>query len=557
MSATLVSLRIRNLALAEDVFWEPTPRFNTISGETGAGKSIIVGALKLLLGDRADRTTIRTGANSCTIEAEFQVEDSTRWDKILSKQGGEPCEDGVCLIRRTLTCNGSSRNFLNGSPCTLSALKALSRHLVDLHGPHDHQSLFSGEEQGRLLDAFAGALEQRTQVKQLRQKFLRLLEEEARLTQDQLAIEREVDLLRHQTQEILSAHLLPGEEEELLSRQRIIANAQRIGQISMQVEERLTGTVQSITVLLAETLRLLREWARLDPRTTVLLDLHAGISEKIEDWISQMRNLNPEEEFDSENLGRIEERLDTLQTLKRKYGSSISEIMDFAHHAQARLEELIHTESRKSHLKDLLKQAKEDMEQAAAELNRRRCLAAPKLAQVICDQLHELGFRQADFSVQLRPLPEVSAHGTEKPEFLFAPNPGEPSLPLNSIASSGEISRVLLAIKTALVEQDEIPILVFDEIDTNIGGEIATMVGVKIKNIAKKKQVLCISHLPQVAALAATHFVVEKKVVEGRSRSVIREVRNQDRIEELARMLGGKAASAVIHAQSLLESTVP
>ncbi|PWU08598.1 MAG: DNA repair protein RecN [Verrucomicrobia bacterium] len=552
MSAMLVSLRIRNLALAEDVFWEPAPGFNTISGETGAGKSLILGALKLLLGDRAGRTYIRAGASHCTIEAEFQVNDSAHFNKILMEQGSEPCEETICLIRRILTCNGPSRNFLNGSPCTLSALKVLGRHLVDLHGPHDHQSLFSREEQGRLLDAFAGALEQRNQVTQSRQKFLRLLAEEDRLTRDQLSLEREIELLRHQVQEILSAQVIPGEEEELLLQQRIMTNAQRIAQISSQVEERLE---QSVTVPLAAIFRLLKEWARLDPRAMVLLNLHAEISEKIDAWVREMRNLQPTE-FDLQNFDRIQDRLDTLQILKRKYGSTLAEITAFANRTQVRLEELTHTKSRINQLKNLLKQAKEDMEQAAVELSQQRRLAGPKLAQAICHHLHELGFRQAGFFVELRPLPDIGTYGMEKPEFLFAPNPGEPSLPLHSIASSGEISRILLAIKSALVEQDEIPILVFDEIDTNIGGEIATQVGVKIRNIAKQKQVLCISHLPQVAALAATHFVVEKEMVGKRSCSTIREVRNKERVEELARMLGSKATSAMLHAQSLLELTV-
>ncbi len=555
MSAMLVSLRIRNLALAEDVFWEPSPGFNTISGETGAGKSMILGALKLILGDRADRMTIRSGETSCTIEAEFQVDDPLHWNELLSERGAEPCQEGICLVRRIFTSHGTSRNFLNGSPCTLSLLKEVGKHLVDLHGPHDHQSLFSREEQSRLLDAFAGALEQRKQVAQIRQKILRLLEEQTRLAEDQQAIEREIDLLRHQTQEIFSAHLIPGEEEELLSQQQVASHAKRIGQIARELEEQLTEGERCMTSLLSEMLRKLREWLRWDARATILLKLHAEISEKIKECSSHIRNLSPEEEPDLASLAQMEERLDTLQSLKRKYGSSTSEILTFAKKSQAHLEELMNRESRKNNLRDLLQQEKENMERAAAKLSQQRQAAAPRLEEIVRRQLHELGFRQAEFSIQLHPLSEVSAG--EKPEFFFAPHPGEPSLPLKSIASSGEISRILLALKTALVEEDQVPILVFDEIDSNIGGEIATMVGIKIKNIAAKKQVLCISHLPQVAASASTHFVVEKKVMEGRSHSVIREVRNKDRVEELARMLGGKAASAVVHAQSLLESTLP
>lgn len=554
MFAILASLRIRNLALAEDVFWEPAPGFNTISGETGAGKSLILGALNLILGERADRTIIRSGAESCTVEAEFRIDDSSQWNEILSERGAEPCTEGVCLIRRTFHLNGSSRNFMNGSPCTLSLLREVGKCLIDLHGPHNHQSLFSTQEQTHLLDAFAGALEQRKTVAHARRRFLWLLGKQTSLTADHQTIEREMDLLRYQTQEIFSARLVLDEEDKLLERQRVAANAHRIRQVAKELEHLIEGE-SGMNLLLSNTLRALRDWVRLDTRAELLLKLHTEISERVDEWIRQIRDLSSEEESDSTDLRHIEERIDLLQLLKRKYGSSVGEILMFAEKSQARLDELINRESRKNNLEALLERAKEDLERAGSELTQQRRTAVPKLTKMVTEQLRDLSFRQAEFSIRLEPLPEAGACGFEQPEFLFAPNPGEPRLPLKSIASSGEISRVLLAIKAALVDEDRVPILVFDEIDSNVGGEIATMVGTKIRNLAISKQVLCISHLPQVAALATTHFVVEKKVQDGRSRSFIRKVQSQDRVDELARMLGGKTASAAAHARSLLEST--
>ncbi len=552
--ATLTSLRIRNLALVEELTWPLSPGFITVTGETGSGKSIIVGALKLILGERADKSLIRTGAENCTVEAVFQVADAKALNKELEEYGVEPCEAGEMILKRVFSSAGTNRQFINGSPTTLAVLKQLGDGLVDLHGPHDHQSLLSDAKQLDLLDAFAGAAALREKYEEQFQRLHEIVTEHTALSTSEASLEREIDLLRHQVQEIEGAQLRPGEEEELLARYSVASNSRRLMDISAQVIGRLSEAEDPLLVRLREIGKFLRDLERVDPAAARFTESHVRATVELEDLAHSLQRYADEMDLDPGRLAEMEERVSLFETLKRKYGGSIADVIAFGEQAATRLHKI---ESRGAELERLEKEivaARAELLAAGKKLGAKRTAAAPKLGASVTAHLRDLGFKKSDFRVELTPLTEPGSHGLEGVAFLFAPNPGEPPKPLKSIASSGEISRVMLAVKSSLAAQDTISLLVFDEIDANVGGEIAHAVGAKMKSLASEHQVLCISHLPQVAAQADSQFVVTKEFTKDRTVSHLEKVEGKARVEEIARMLGGKGDSALAHAKTLLGS---
>lgn len=552
MSATLASLRIRNLALVEDLLWEPRAGCVAVTGETGAGKSIILGAIKLLLGERADKSLVRSGAENCTVEGEFFLPGDSVVHGVLERAGIEPCEDGRLLIRRAMTVAGGGRQFANGSPCTLSVLREVGDLLVDLHGPHDHQSLFSRDQQVVLLDAFAGAAELRGAYGEARRKWQRLEAEQKQLAEGAAALAREVELLEHQSGEIAAAGLDPAEEEQLLQRQKTASHGRRLGEICAEILALAGESDDAVTARVTELSRLAREMERLDPSAGGVAAGAAAVFESLQDLVRSVERYADGVASDPAQLAAVEARLDLIQSLKRKYGATVGDVMAFGEHAAARLAELRGREERGAGLGAEIASAREDMLAIAGKLSRARSAAAPKLASLVRKHLADLGFARAGFSLRLSTLGEPGAHGLEEVEFLFAPNPGEPEQPLRAIASSGEISRVMLALKTSLAAQDSIPILIFDEIDANVGGEVGSKIGVKMRELGSSHQVFCITHLPQVAALAGSQFVVRKDTSGERTSTSLVEVAGDDRVREIARMLGGKESSALAHARELL-----
>ena len=552
MSATLASLRIRNLALVEDITWEPRPGFTAITGETGAGKSVILGALTLLLGERADKTLIRSGAEACAVEAVFENAAEKNLTALLEEHGAEPCEDGRLLVKRTLPAEGPGRQFVNGSPCTLALLRALGDLLVDLHGPHDHQSLFSREQQTRLLDRFAGNDALRADFSEARRILLRLQGEKTAILTGEQAAARELDLLTHQVGEINAAALQPGEEETLLARQRAAANSQRIGELCAQLSAGVSEDENSLTARLGDLTRLARELARLDPSSETIATSCEAAFAATDDLARAVQSYFSALEDSPANLAEIETRLDTLQTLKRKYGPTLADVLTFHAEAADKLAALRSRTARRDTLDADIAAAEKTLQELGGKLTARRQTVAKKLAEKVRAGLKDLGFAKSDFSVSLETLDLSAAHGFETVEFQFSPNPGEPPRPLRAIASSGEISRVMLALKSALADQDDVPVLIFDEIDANVGGEIAAKVGQKMRELGQSRQVLCITHLPQVAAAASSQFVVTKEVKDARTRTLLDETKDQSREEEIARMLGGKTDSALAHARTLL-----
>lgn len=555
MSATLASLRIRNLALVEDLLWEPDPGFVAVTGETGAGKSVILGAVSLLVGERADKSLIRSGTDSCAVEGVFQLSADSPIHELLAGSGLEPCEEGRLIIRRSISSAGTGKQFLNGSPCTLAILRQVGDALIDLHGPHDHQSLFSRDQQLLLLDGFAGCAALRLEYAATRREYLRLCGERDHLVQDAAAQAREMDLLTHQCSEISQAALQPDEEEPLLARQKAASNSRRIAELCADLSALVSDSDDSLTSRVSEAHRLARELHRLDPASAALTAQSSALFEGLQEFSRDLDRYTASSECDPAQLAVIEARLDLIQSLKRKYGATVAEVIAFGEKAAARLAELRNREAHEAGLSGQIAAAESSLLETGAKLSAARKAAAPRLAKRVKSHLADLGFAKSGFSIALDPLDSPGPLGLESPEFLFSPNPGEPERPLRAIASSGEISRVMLALKTALAAQDDVPILIFDEIDANVGGEIGAKVGAKMKELGATRQVFCITHLPQVAALASSHYIVAKDTEGPRTTTTLTSLTPASRPNEIARMLGGKHESALLHAKTLLYGT--
>lgn len=535
----------------EALDWELAPGFSVVTGETGAGKSVIVGALKLVLGERADKSLIRTGAEQCSVEALFEMDNPAETDRMLSEQGIEPCEEGQLLLKRLFSASGSNRQFINGSQTTLGVLKEVGDGLVDLHGPHDHQSLLAGDQQLVLVDAFAehpGLLEKyRTSFQALSslQKKREELQEES--------TSQNLDLWRHQLQELETANPQPAELETLQNRYSVASNARRLIEASGTILEQLSLADDSVLKQLAEIARQLREINRLDESTIELTRAHEAAAIELEELERSIVTYRTHLEIDPEALQWLEERINLLQSLQRKHHRDENGLLELMEELKGRLDRLDRRDEMLREIGMQMENAKSALRLLGTDLTRSRMRTAKSLSKSIQRHLKDLGFAQADFEIRIDPLVEPRANGFDAVEFLFAANLGEPLKPLRAVASSGEISRVMLAVKTALAQQDLVGLLVFDEIDANVGGEIAHSIGTKMRSLGEGRQVVAITHMPQVAAAAGRHFNVSKAVTEGRTRTSLIEVAGESRIAELARMLGGRTKSAIEHARELLK----
>src|SRR5216117_3063550 len=541
MPAVLTLLRIKNLALVEELEWQIRSGFVAVTGETGAGKSIIIGALQLLLGERADKSLIRTGTDLCTVEAVFTGRDLQKLNPKLVEAGIEPCENDL-IIKRSFSVAGGTRQFINGSPTTLSILKNLGDELVDLHGPHDHQSLLSPMTQLSLLDSFARVEAQLGEYRKHYRQLQTLLAEQAALNTAETAREQELDLLRHQITEIKSANLVAGEEEEIERRYKLASNSKRLIELATAVVNKLSKADRSVLSRPAETRRLGRELEKIDSSIAQLSSAHTASVVELSEIARSLSAYAEKFDLDPKQLAALEQRVSLFETLKRKYGDSIGEVIAFGERAVERMRTIEGRDAELERLARDRKSTRTQMNRAGEALRNLRAKGAPKLSENIRRNLRDLGFRQSEFEAKFNALDEPGPNGFDSVELLFSPNPGEPLKPLRAIASSGEISRLMLAIKSALAAHDAIPLLVFDEIDTNVGGEIAHAVGAKMQTLGRDHQVICITHLPQVAATGSSHFVVTKEVVRGRTYSQLREVR-------------GKSESALELAASLLKQT--
>lgn len=561
----LTTLRIKNLALVSDLTLELQPGYNVVTGETGAGKSIILGALNLVLGERADRTLIRSGEESCSVEAVFDLagQRSARSDGALKREiqhfleenGLELCEDNQLVLKRTFTGAGTNRQFINGSPTTLATLASIGEWLVDMHGPHDHQSLLHPARQLAILDAFGGLEKERDAFGGLMRRRAALETEKSALIVDEKTYAQQLDLLRFQVQEISAARLQPGEDDEVEAEFHRASNAAKLLQLSQSALDLLSESDASLLTQSGTVGRVLGELQRVDAGAANLVELHAQATETLRELQSAVSHYADKVDVDPARLAELEERLNLLHTLKRKYGASIAEVVTFGDEAKAKLQALESRDAELARLNAALEKLDAEILSAGKKLSAARKKVIPQLAKAVSKQLEDLGFKQSRFDVAIQSLLTSAAtkqSGFDEIEFQFAPNPGEPAKPLRAIASSGEMARVMLALKTVLAAEDEIPVLVFDEVDANVGGETANTVGEKMKQIAAKRQVFCITHLPQVASAADAHYVVSKQVKNGRTISEITLLDKKARVTELARMLGGQSEAARKHAEAML-----
>lgn len=548
----LTLLKIRNLALVDELVWEVGGGLVGVTGETGAGKSVIVGALKLVLGERADKGLIRSGEEQCVVEAAFRLAEPAAVNGILAEGGLDPCVDDELIVRRVVG-QAVNRQFVNDSPVTLNLLKRVGEHLVDLHGPHDHQSLLSTERQLGMLDAFAGAEEAVAVYRTAWREWRRKVEEHEELRAAEAASEQELDLLRFQVEEIDAANLRPEEEAEVVDRYRRAANGARLMEAASAAARLLGAEDGGVLGRLGEVQRLVRELEKLDPSVR---DRVAGLETavvELQDLERSLADYVGDLDIDAQEAARLEERVNIFESLKRKYGATLADVLAHRERAAARLDTVENRGERLAKLAEEARECRERMAEAGRVLSGKRRKAGPRLAKEIAAQLKDLGFKQSTFEVGMVPHPEPTAGGFEGVEFQFGPNPGEPMLPLRQIASSGEVSRVMLAVKSALAEQDAVPLMVFDEIDANVGGEVARAVGRKMAALGMRHQVVAITHFPQVAAAAGHHYVVEKEISGGRTKSRLFPVSGDARVRELVRMLGGGGESARAMAASLLE----
>src|SRR5216117_3789339 len=435
MPAILTLLRIKNLALVEALEWQIRSGFIAVTGETGAGKSIIIGALQLLLGERADKSLIRTGTDLCTVEAVFTGRDLQKLNPKLVEAGIEPCENDL-IIKRSFSVAGGTRQFINGSLTTLSILKNLGDELVDLHGPHDHQSLLSPETQLSLLDSFARVEAQLGEYRKDYRQLQTLLTEQAALNTADTAREQELDLLRHQITEIKSANLVAGEEEEIERRYKLASNSKRLIELATAVVNKLSKADDSVFSQLAETQRLLRELEKIDNSIAQYSSAHAASVVELADIARALSAYAEKLDLDPEQLAALEQRVSLFETLKRKYGGSIGEVIAFGERAAERMQKI---EGRDAELERLAKEItnlRAKMNRAGEALRKLRTKAAPKLSENIRSNLRDLGFRQSEFAATLSPVDEPRPNGFDAVELLFSPNPGEPLKPLRAIASS-------------------------------------------------------------------------------------------------------------------------
>lgn len=549
----LETLRIQNIALIDEAEVEFRPGFNAMTGETGAGKSILMGALNLVLGARASMDVLREGADRATVEAVFRLRKPGRRLMTLLKQHEVALEDGRLLLSRAVHSDGRSRAYAGGVMVPVAVLAAIGDELVDLHGQHDHQSLLRADRQLDLLDAFAGAEALAEQTGDLVSQLRTMDKVIASLEGDDRERARQLEFMRFEVAEIDAAALQPGEEEALKSRLNLITNAETIYNQAVLAYALLYESEENPAIdRIDAALQQLEGLAAIDERFRALAEQLNEARTAVDAIAQEVRGFTERVEFDPLELEELNQRKTLLQTLKRKYGGTVGEILAYREKAA---NELATHDQRDERLDALRMQRDQVLTQARAvaeKLSIKRHAGADKLAKQVSTALQDLGMKGARFDVHFEPV-ELCSTGLDKVEFMLAANAGERSKPLKSVASGGEISRIMLALKVVFAGADAIPTLVFDEIDSGVGGAVARKVAEKIAQLARSHQVLCITHIAQIAAVAEAHFTVSKRTAKGRTSTTVGEVSGQGRVEEIARLLDGSLTEVSLeHARVLL-----
>lgn len=550
----LQSLRIRNLALLEEVALDFEPGFTAVTGETGAGKSILLGALSLLAGERADKTVIRQGAPAAEVEARLFFADPKIIDARLAALDLPASEDGLVILKRSLPREKAPKITVNGGFATLAALQQLGEHWIDFHGPSEPRRLLKESCQLELLDLFGRNAESLVAYQEKYAAWRELVRERDQLAAETKLAPDQLDFLQRQLADLDALDLSPDAIETLERDFSRMNRAQELIGLSSALAQGLTGD-DSVQSRLAALLREARQLEALDPASRVLAERLSAAAIELTELGAEFSALSDELQFDPAEAGQLASRMNTWLEVKRRHGGDPVAVAEARDALRSRLERQGDLEGALARLEAKIQQAAGAAKAEASALRTRRQKAAKDLAKVAGRGIAQLGFARAEFQVQILPLAELSAAGDCRAEFLFSPNVGEAPLPLNRIASSGELARVMLALKTVLADLDAVPVLVFDEVDANVGGEIGRVVGEKMAALGGKHQVLCVTHLPQVAAQASCHLVVTKDQTKQRAEVAIAPIQanRKARLSELARMLGDRTArSALAHAEELL-----
>ncbi len=555
----LRELLIRNLALIDEARIEFCPSFNVFTGATGVGKSLIIGALNLLLGGRASADVVRSGQDEASVDGVFEVSDAD-WRKQAGDICGVTLKDSELVIRRAVDAGGRSRCSLNGKPITVGMLREIGESLVAIHGQHEHESLLHAPNQLLILDRFAGTTA-------LCAAFAQRLEEtnalRARLTslaEGRETRKRQADLLKFQMDEIDKAALRAGEDEELEQERRRLANAEKIRAAVASSYDALYEAEQSVFVRLKRMGRELGELSGTDPALKPVAEACDKALAELEEAAFALRERAQQSAADPRRLAQADDRLDMIRALKRKYGATIGDILEFRKRAAGQLGEQTDADKQLVETERLLAEKLDGLERIGRELSARRQAAASRLSGMVEAELADLGMQQTRFVAQVRPRPapdgaspaeRATATGLDEVEFMVAPNVGEDLMPLRRIASGGEISRLMLALKNCLAEADRMPVLIFDEVDANVGGRLGRVIGQKMSAIARTRQVLCVTHLPQIACFADLQMKVTKEVEGQRSFTRLRPVKDESRVDEIAEMIRGEQRTAVTRREAL------
>jgi DNA repair protein RecN (Recombination protein N) len=563
----LKELRIRNLAVVESLTVPFGPGLNVLTGETGAGKSILIDALTLLLGERAQPSeAIRTGADSATVEGVFVLPRKSPITLLLQEHG-IPLEDGQLIVRRELVRAGRGRVFLNDQSATLALAESVGEALVEVHGQHDHQALLRPARHLDLLDAFAGLGVLRERLRQRYDEWRKVSTELDALAT--AARERTARAAEHReaVAEIDAARLRAGEEEELREERRRLQNAERLADGANAAYQELYDDATSAVGRAGRAAALLRDLARLDPDVVAVLQSLETALVQLDETARTMRAYRDGIVFDPPRLEAIEHRLDELARLRRRYGETVEAVLAHRARAEGELEALTRSEEDSARLAERVERLRTELVTRATDLAERRAQAASRLEAAAAAELAALELDKAVFRVRLLREPagpgdpgvgpdnwRLSARGIDQAEFLFSANVGEEPRPLARVASGGELSRTMLALKVVLAATDAVPVLIFDEVDAGIGGKTADAVGKKLRQVARARQVLCVTHLPQIAAYAEQHVRVDKREEDGRTATGVTILPKGERVREVARMLGGETVTdtSLRHALELI-----
>jgi DNA repair protein RecN (Recombination protein N) len=559
-------LRIRNLAIIREISFEISPGFTVITGETGAGKSILVDSLALLMGERFGPDRIRAGEEAASAEAVFDVSRQEALRPFLEERGWEP-EEGELILRREIQAAGKSRSFVGSRLASLADLKSLGERLVDLHGQHDHQTLLRAAEHLPLLDRFCDHRRPLEEIRAPWEEIRSLRAKLETLRHDRLELARRVEMLRFQADEIDRAAVKPGEIEALKRERGLVRNQEKIRQLALTALDRLYEGEGAALSGLDGALSSARELARLDPGIAGALARAEEARPALADLAEALRQAGREREADPSRLEALESRLASLEILARKYGSDEASILEFGLRAKEELEELLSPEGSEEGLAQKLAEAAADFTARAAALSSGRRRGGRLLEKEVKRQLSELGMEGTEFRVESEITPDpgspvrrdgeavrFDAAGYDRVDFLISTNPGEPPRPLARVASGGELSRIMLAVHLVLRGAADETVRVFDEVDAGIGGRVAEAVGRKLRKLSQGGQVLCVTHLPQIASMADHHLVVSKKVIQGRTEVRVDELDRQGSVREVARMLGGERISDLTlrHAEEMV-----